>query len=750
MRGWLVGVAGVVWAVGASAQWVAPVSGVPFQPDEVAEIHIALAPDGVEALFHPDSVWSNFEHPATFVYVSEAVTDTLELVGFRLRGNTSRLAGKQSFKVSFDRFDEDARWWGLDKLNLNGEHNDVSMMRARNVHSFFNESGIPSSRANHVKLYLNGEYRGLYTNVEHVDGEWLEQRIPHAHGNLWKCTYPANLLYNGPDGDDYQYTPSWSSSRVYELKTNEAEDDYTDLARFIDALNNASTEALPCELEDRFDVDLYLRTAAAEILVGHWDNYIGNQNNFYLYARTQDNRLTYLPYDVDNTLGVQWFGDWILADPYAWTADYRPLYTRLMEVPLYRELFTWHLRDLLGTGFAAAAFEARSSTWLAEALEAAEADAYRTLDYGFTFADFTASVAGNWGQHIPYGIVPFVNGRAASANWQLDAEAPHPGWLMGWAQGPVADGMLPVHARVSGEATDVQAWVSWDGNAGQTHPLSDPDGDGLFSAEIPVPAAQAAAVQVWATFADGTERVSPCTPQHVWTAPLDLGIRLNEVMPLNNSFLADAAGDFGDWVEITVVGSQPRYLGNHFLTDRLTEPRRWRLPDVTLDPGSHLLIWCDDDPEEGPLHAPFTLEGSGDALYVMADDGGAPRILDAVQWGALPPNVSWARVPDGMGTWTACAASTDPPPTPGGANGGTAGVDAAERAPGLPFPNPAHAGAVVAIPGAVIGEARDAQGRTVGRFENGVWPLPALDSGTYILRWMTAEGRWHSSPIVMQ
>lgn len=749
MKGWLAVGCVLGCALAVQGQWTVPEAALPFQ-DELASIHIELSPEAEEALFHPDSVWSNYEHPASFVYVSEGLTDTLVEVGFRLRGNTSRTAGKKSFKVSFDAFDEDAQWLGLDKLNLNGEHNDVSMMRARNVHAFFNEHGVPSSRANHVKLYINGHYRGLYTNVEHIDGEWLERRIPHAHGNLWKCTYPANLLYNGPDGEDYQYTPSWSSTRVYELKTNEAADDYSALAGLIDVLNNASDADLPCALEDRFDVDTYLRTAAAEILVGHWDNYIGNQNNFYLYARMEDGRIVYVPYDVDNTLGVQWFGEWINGDPYNWTSENRPLYTRLMEVPLYRELFTWHMRDLLAAGFTSEAFEARSSGWMAEALEAAEEDPFYPLDYGFEFADFTESVSANYGQHIPYGIGPYVGGRAAMANLQLDPQAPHPGWVMGWATGPVVDGVLQVEARVSGDAVTVEAWVSEDGGAGQIHPLSDPDADGLYQASIPVAGTAQAAVQVQAAFANGTVRVSPCTPQAVWTAPADLGIRLNEVMPLNNSFLADASGGYGDWVELTVVGDQPRYLGNHYLTNRLTEPQRWPLPNVTLDPGSHLLIWCDDDPEEGPLHAPFQLDADGDDLYIMTLENGAPRVLDHTNWGAMPPNVSWARVPDGTGPWTACAATTDPPPTPDAANEGTNGWTDPDAPTASPFPNPGHPGAVIAFPGAQTGTLRDLAGRMVGRIEDGIWLAPAsLPAGTYFATWRDRSGLLLHAPLLM-
>lgn len=744
-------IAALVLGISAQAygQWQVPPPDVPFQ-EELASVHITLETAGYDALFHPDSVWSNFEHPATFVYVAEGIADTLYNVGFRLRGNTSRTSAKKSFKVSFDTYDEDGQWRGLNKMNLNGEHNDVSMMRARLVHTFFNESGVASSRANHVRLYLNGTYRGLYTNVEHIDGEWLEKRLPHAHGNLWKCTYPANLLYNGPDGEDYMYAPPWTTTPVYELKTNEAENDYDGLAGLIDVLNNTPIADLPCALEDRFDVNRYLRTAAAEVLAGHWDNYIGNQNNFYLYRRTPDGRLTYLSYDLDNTLGVEWGGDWVVRDVYNYTTENRPLYTRLMQVPLYRELYTWHLRDLINTTFDSDAFETRGADWQVEAADAAAEDAYYPLDYGFDYDDFTASLLENYGQHVPYGIVPYVGGRSGSAQLQMDPPAPHPGWLMAWAKGPAVEGQLVVEAVVEGTVTNLTAAISWDGGSAQTWPLTDDDGDGLYTVTVDVVGSDHAEVQVTATFADGVERISPCAPQWVWTSPMPSGFRLNEVMALNNSFVLDEWGGAADWAEITLIGDEAANVNELFLTNRWMEPKRWRLPNVTLDPGDHLLVWCDDDTEEGPLHANFNLDADGETLYLMAMDEGAPRVVDAVTWPSLPPNVSWARVPDGQGPWTACSVGGAVPPTPDAVNEESNAVTEGQQPTDAVYPNPLPHGGVCTVEGALGGQVRDAAGRVVAEFEGTQWHRSGLPSGRYVVEWRDGGGRRHHADCVLQ
>ena len=62
--------------------------------------------------------------PLHLFILPTAGSDTVLNVGFRLRGNTSRTAGKKSFKVSINSFVAGRKWNQLEKLNLNGEHND--------------------------------------------------------------------------------------------------------------------------------------------------------------------------------------------------------------------------------------------------------------------------------------------------------------------------------------------------------------------------------------------------------------------------------------------------------------------------------------------------------------------------------------------------------------------------------------------------------------------------------------------------
>ena len=140
-------------------------------------------------------------------------------------------------------------------------------------------------------------------------------------------------------------------------------------------------------------------------------------------------------------------------------------------------------------------------------------------------------------------------------------------------------------------------------------------------------------------------------------------------MPKNGSNFADAAGDFQDWAEVYNAGSAPINTASYFLSNRWSEPDRWPMPNVTLEPGQHLLLWCDDEMAEGPLHTSFTLNGSEDELYIFQKEDEAWRITDSISWTNAPENNSFGRAMDGDSDWIWFEHQSANPPTPNAPNG---------------------------------------------------------------------------------
>lgn len=392
-------------------QTIHPANTPAFLQNEVATVKITIDPANLALLLGPDSLEANFEYPATFIYQSAAISDTVYNVGFRLRGNTSRYSAKKSFKVAFNSFTQGMKWNNLEKLNLNGEHNDVSILRSYLSAQMLVQAGVVAPRTSYVKLYVNNEYKGLYINVEHIDEQFLKQRFPlNNYGTLIKAAYGANLKNLG--ANEASYTP------FYELKQG---NNLQSLIQFIAVLNTNSTN-FPCAIQEVFDVDSYLKTLAIEILTGHWDGYAFNKNNFYLYQRPSDGKFMFIEYDMDNTFGVDWVNiNWTNRNIYSWgnTTDPRPLYSKLMAVPYFKDRFTYYIYSFTSTFFTTSAIVSLAQQKQALIETAALDDDYKGYDYNFSNFDFLEAITSAWGGHIDFSIEDFVQLRTVSVNQQL-------------------------------------------------------------------------------------------------------------------------------------------------------------------------------------------------------------------------------------------------------------------------------------------------------------------------------------------
>jgi hypothetical protein len=296
-------------------------------------------------------------------------------VGFRIKGNTSRFSDKKSFKLSFNAFEKGRKFIGLEKLSINAYTNDPTHLRPHLMAKIYKEMGVKTTRTSFTELYINGNYAGLYHIVEHVDEEYLKRNYNSKKGNLYKCSSPADLSFKGPDKEDYRNP--WDQSFYFDLKTNKKDEDYSGFIEFLDLLNNSPTNDLECELEGRFNVDDYLRTMAIDVVLGNWDSYIYTANNFYLYDNPKSGKIEYIPYDFDNTFGMDWTRvDWAKRDIYDfphkemitppldsiiglteeeklgvkgyidfWMRDtLRPLNNQLLAVNAYRNQYNYHLK----------------------------------------------------------------------------------------------------------------------------------------------------------------------------------------------------------------------------------------------------------------------------------------------------------------------------------------------------------------------------------------------------------------------
>lgn len=145
---------------------------------------------------------------------------------------------------------------------------------------------------------------------------------------------------------------------------------------------------------------------------------------------------------------------------------------------------------------------------------------------------------------------------------------------------------------------------------------------------------------------------TPAAPNNAVSTLYD--IRINEWVADNTSLLDPSDNRFDDWFEIYNPGTNDIDLTGLFLTDDLTDPRRYQIPPGYVLPArGFMLIWADDDTGDNApgtnLHVNFSLARDGEAIGIFAPDF---TVIDSVVFGAQTNNISEGRLPDGNSSTT--------------------------------------------------------------------------------------------------
>lgn len=404
----------VIHSAPVLAQNINPGEDAIFNYNDLAEIHLSLTSADKDFLLNPANASSTTFVAAYFRMKNASMDTTLaQSVGIRLRGNTSRQHEKQSYRIDFREFGGD-KFFGYKKFNLKSDVNDPSLLREILTYACYRNMDVPAPRVHTLKFFMNNEYMGVYLNVEVIDDEFIDKRYQHEDGFLYKCAYGANLRDNGQVFDN----------GIFESQMNEGTDTRTELDHFVDVLNNTSTTNFVTEIEKVFSVDRFLRQLAVEALLGHWDGYSYNKNNFYLFYDAQTKLIEFIPYDTDNTWGIDWVNrDWGTRDLNQWYTggDPRPLTTKILAIPDYKWRYTLYLKDLLENFFNESYVLPKWNSHKALIGQAVEEDTYFSRAFGFTHTDFLNAYSAGMNNHVKYGIEEYLQTRSAKAIEQIPA-----------------------------------------------------------------------------------------------------------------------------------------------------------------------------------------------------------------------------------------------------------------------------------------------------------------------------------------
>jgi hypothetical protein len=704
-----------LWIVGVGQAALVPASHPLFDGDAVHEIHLTF-----EQADWWDQLKYNFEHyddPPLIAAAFDWEATHFDSIGVRFKGNSSygHVDGlKKSFKLDLDEYWPAQELEGLDKLNLNNVFMDPTFVRERAGYEICDALGLPTCRTNFAALYINGDYWGLYVLLEQVDQEFIESRFGESeNGNLWKGERKGTFDYLGPSEDPYK--------DQFELKTNEEVDDWSDLIEATDLLNNTSMAELPDSLHNIMDVNSALMMHVADIFTVNLDSYSGRCANYYAYHRDLDDRFVFLKWDLNMCWGtfnlvynysISQREDldifWINPLP----GESRPLAELLFDVPEYADIYLGHVRRLM----AGAAEPDRLIARMEEMRDLIRPWVYSDPNKFYSNAQFENAMD----THIPSGpyLLPalgtFIRNRddylrseigewtpvenlvlneimAANASTIPDNMGDYEDWIEVLNTGDATielggfgitdhhDGgahfIFPSYSLLPDERVII--WCDEEMGEGDWHAPFKLDRDGedvilLDGATVIDQVTFPALVddQSWGRWPDGTgawQRLSLATPgaeNDNSTIPEDVELYINEFLASNASFGQDETGAFPDWIEIYNPGPGDVEMGGLFLSDDLSVSTKWTFPDTLLAAGDYMLIWCDEDAEDGPLHANFKLSAGGEHVALFGRLAAGNELIDGFAYAAQATDISEGRLPDGGPNWTFFAT-----PTPGGSNG---------------------------------------------------------------------------------
>jgi hypothetical protein len=261
-----------------------------FQPDTIQEIQLEITADNLKKM--RDALPQRITVPGKFHWRDQTVNE----VGVRYKGNSSSMPNakhKRSFLISFPEYQKGQRFLGLRHVALDNGVQFGSLFSEPLITEILRAEGVKASRCNYASLSINGEYMGLYVNVERMDDSFLERAFGNSDGELFKVDeggQGADLGWLGPDPKAY--------NKTFELHAGKKREAYPHLVDFVRKANDLSMPE--SDLRKTLDVDAFIKTTAILLFSGAFDQYTGWQpHNYYLCRDPAAGSWTYLPWDLD-------------------------------------------------------------------------------------------------------------------------------------------------------------------------------------------------------------------------------------------------------------------------------------------------------------------------------------------------------------------------------------------------------------------------------------------------------------------
>jgi len=261
------------------------------------------------------------------------------------RGSHTRKYPKKSFQLKFVAPDH---YKGDQEVHLNAEFADPSLIRNKLSFDFFKRIGVLSPQADHVLLYMNERFAGIYLRIESVDKHFLQKRnLPD--GPLYYAIN-SNANFSLLKARTSEVKSSLESGYLRKYGTHHDDAYLRDLIYKINITPKAQFEA---EITKILDVDHYLRWLAGAVCTQNYDGFI---HNYALYCNQEKSQFSIIPWDYDATWGRNVNGN-VLNHTYLPLEGFNTLSARLLDVPAFRLSYGGLLHSIFRDHFTALELE---------------------------------------------------------------------------------------------------------------------------------------------------------------------------------------------------------------------------------------------------------------------------------------------------------------------------------------------------------------------------------------------------------
>lgn len=279
--------AAVLWPVGVSlGADVAAESDAFFKDEKVLHLDFSIAPTpgGVKPLAPLAA------EPRKYVKATLTESDTVYRdIGLHLRGGLGSfrpIDDKPGFTLNMNKFGGAKAFHGMDKWHLNNSAQDGSYLSLLICNEMLRAAGVPAPRIRHAVVTLNGQMKGFYCVQEGFDTAFFKRHFKNADGNFYDGGFLRDV-----------------DQPLELLRTKEDVKDWADLKALVAAAREADPKARFEKLEKLMDMDVFISGFCIQAILGDWDGYVFNRNNYRIYHDPKQDKIVFLPTGLDQEFG---------------------------------------------------------------------------------------------------------------------------------------------------------------------------------------------------------------------------------------------------------------------------------------------------------------------------------------------------------------------------------------------------------------------------------------------------------------